>query len=475
MAGLSINTSKHANKSLTFCFYVSGHGWGHATRANQVIMDILKLPACHKVIVISTATDFIFQGVIRLGALYRHADIDAGVVQPLPYTVDREQTIKNLTSFLGRRPDTLKSEVEWLKSVQADCVICDAPFLPCAAASQVGIPAVISSNFTFDEVYMGLCEGDDIDEDIRRMVQQVILDYRHADLLIRLPGAIRIPSFDDTIGLVPHTPFSNNFPDTVKLKGVANGKTQLPCTSISNVQKIYNEKGLHFIRRIIDVPLVFRKFQTPREQVLDQVGIPKEIYDTHKILLLSFGGQMLGGGRWGNPLPPGWICIVCAAPDSIEMPPLFYRAAKDAYVPDLTNACDVLLGKLGYGTCSECIGHSTPFVYVPRPQFIEEHGLLKLMNDQGSAVELSRQDFEDGKWAKAIELASTMSGTCKDPQLRVPHNGGEIAAQSIEKFVDEWNQHHRLLLQQQKQIQLSPLYSPAPTNTTSAPQQRVYL
>jgi hypothetical protein len=309
---------------------------------------------------------------------------------------------------------------------------------------------------------MGLCEGDELDEDIRQMVQQVILDYRHADLLIRLPGAIRIPSFDDASGLVPHTPFNMNFPETVKRKGVANGKTQLPCTSISNVQpSSFNESLTPFIRRIIDVPLVFRKFRTPREQVLDQVGIPKKVYDSHKILLLSFGGQLLGDGRWGNPLPPGWICIVCAAPDSIEMPPLFYRAAKDAYVPDLTNACDVLLGKLGYGTCSECIGHSTPFVYVPRPQFIEEQGLLKLMHDQGSAVELDRNDFEQGKWAPAIELASRLSGTCKDAQLRVPHNGGEIAAQSIEKFVDEWNQHRLLLLQRQQQ-QISPLYSPAP-------------
>ena len=93
-------------------------------------MDILKLPAQHKVYVISTATDFIFQGVIQVGAIYRHADIDAGVVQPLPYTVDRAQTVKNLRSFLSRRSNTLIEEVNWLREVKADCVICDAPFLP---------------------------------------------------------------------------------------------------------------------------------------------------------------------------------------------------------------------------------------------------------------------------------------------------------------------------------------------------------
>lgn len=289
------------------------------------------------------------------------------------------------------------------------------------------------------------------------MVQQVVSDYRHADLLIRLPGAIRIPSFDDAMGLVPRTPFNANFTD----KGVANGKTHLPCTSVSTIQH-----DSRMIRRIIDVPLVFRKYRLPREQVLDQVGIPKEIYNTHKILLLSFGGQLLGndGGLKGHPLPPGWICIVCAAPDHVDMPQGFYRAAKDAYVPDLTNACDVLLGKLGYGTCSECIGHSTPFVYVPRPQFIEEKGLLKLMSDQGSAVELSREDFEDGNWAPAIERASQMSGTCQNPQLRIPHNGGEIAAQSIENFVVEW--YHQKSLQQRVNATAT-LYAPSSTSNST--------
>ncbi|KAF7731008.1 hypothetical protein EC973_001054 [Apophysomyces ossiformis] len=403
-------------------------GWGHATRANQIISDILKLPAQHKVYVISTASSFIFQGVIELGAIYRHAEIDAGVVQPLPYTVDREQTIRHLRQFLARRPVTLATEIDWLKKVQADCVVCDAPFLPCAAAAGANVPAAIASNFTFDEVYNGLREGDSLDEEILEMLQQVVGDYECADLLIRLPGAIRIPSFDNTAYLVPQTPANATFP------GIVNGKPQLPCVSVSTIRNNRSKMP----RRIVDVPLVFRKYRREREDVLQSLAIPPEIYTTHKILLLSFGGQALGKSGFGESLPPGWICIVCAAPDSISMPHGFYRAPKNAYVPDLTNAADVVLGKLGYGTCSECVGHGKPFVYVSRPQFIEEHGLLKLMHNQGSAVEMSRQDFEQGRWAEAIEAASKLSGRCSEPERLVGHNGGEIAARTLEQFVDEW-------------------------------------
>lgn len=311
-----------------------------------------------------------------------------------------------------------------------------------AAAGRAGIPAIIASNFTFDEVYRGLCEGDDLDQEILDMVEKTIEDYRNADLLVRLPGAIRIPSFDNAETLVPVTPISATFAE--RQKGVVNGKMQLPCTSLANVAT--SKRQVRPIeRRIVDVPLVFRKHHREREEVLNELGIPKEIYDSHKILLLSFGGQALGKGGWVDPLPPGWICIVCCAPEGVTLPRNFYRASRDAYVPDLTNAADVVLGKLGYGTCSECIGHGTPFVYVPRPQFIEEYGLLKLMQDQGSAVELSQKDFEAGYWGEAIEKASQLLGRCEEPERLVGHNGGQVAASTIESFVSEWQQHYKQL------------------------------
>jgi hypothetical protein len=42
---------------------------------------------------------------------------------------------------------------------------------------------------------------------------------------------------------------------------------------------------------------------------------------------------------------------------------------------------------------------------VSRPLFIEEHGLRLLLDREGVAVELSRQSYEAGDWAAAIEDA----------------------------------------------------------------------
>ncbi|KAI5823206.1 hypothetical protein K523DRAFT_344632 [Schizophyllum commune Tattone D] len=116
-----------------------------------------------------------------------------------------------------------------------------------------------------------------------------------------------------------------------------------------------------------------------------------------------------------------WIAIICgvskeqwAKEDKDEnMPEDFFIAPKDVYMPDLTAVADCLLGKLGYGTVSECIDACTPFVYVSRPLFIEEHGLRLLLDEEGTGVELSRAAYEQGDWAGAVEEAYTRGAASK--------------------------------------------------------------
>ncbi|KAG6856509.1 hypothetical protein H0H87_003702 [Tephrocybe sp. NHM501043] len=82
-----------------------------------------------------------------------------------------------------------------------------------------------------------------------------------------------------------------------------------------------------------------------------------------------------------------WIAIVCGASTdkwseedkTAGLPEGFYVAPRDVYMPDLTAVGDVLLGKL--------------------------HGLRLLLDREGVGVELSRQSYEAGDWALAVEDA----------------------------------------------------------------------
>ncbi|KAF9934275.1 hypothetical protein FBU30_002693 [Linnemannia zychae] len=534
-------SSTASSKGYTFCYYVSGHGFGHATRVNQIITELLKstvpttpsstgtsivtaslapvtaintentegvssmltaAAACnpstaavsrHTIYIVSDAPEFIFKDVTALGAKYRNAKVDAGVVQPLAYSVDRQKTIEGVKSFLARRDDTLQNEVAWLAQVGADCVLADAPFLPCAAASSYGIPAILITNFTFDEVYRFLQEGDDLDKDVVAVANAALEDYKKASLLLRLPGSIDIPSFEEEILAMESTqsngsPSVSDMDDTeedhriLTLSSLQEQEQELQQHQIQNklkdfpmdVEEHYRQKtaynrlsndtimgnttpleimspatsietsasspspSIHGrfhtssiaagdsslsmaaaspiasskirlpIRKVIDVPLVVRMAVNTREDVLRSLGVDEITIATKKMVLVSFGGQRLKQG-WGNPLPEGWIGVICGLPVEHELPEGFYRSPHGVYVPDLTRAADIVIGKLGYGTCSECIAHDTPLIYVSRPQFVEEHGLIKMMINHGLPVEMTAEEFENGHWQRSILEADRLA------------------------------------------------------------------
>ncbi|KAG0077899.1 hypothetical protein BGZ90_006351 [Linnemannia elongata] len=434
----------------------------------------------HKIYIVSDAPQFIFQDVIDLGAEYRNARVDAGVVQPLAYSVDRQKTIEGVKSFLARRDDMIKFEVNWLKQVGAHCVLADAPFLPCAAANAIGIPACLITNFTFDEVYRYLREGDPLDKDVIACADAALEDYKKATLLLRLPGSIDIPSFEDEIKfleadrshhlhrdtfLVPAQlnatternemsngrlplPTNNNSKGgngrsiTQRLQSLgAEGETMshgrntlmeedidieppsphridihiLPSSSLTPARSRQQlsidtafAKPKSLARIAIDVPMVVRKAISTRDDVLRALGVDEDTIRTKKMVLVSFGGQRLKQG-WGNPLPDGWIGVICGLPVSHELPAGFYRSPHGVYVPDLTHAADIVIGKLGYGTCSECIAHDTALIYVSRPQFIEEHGLIRMMIKHGLPVEMTAEEFETGLWQRSILEADRLT------------------------------------------------------------------
>ncbi|KAF9947735.1 hypothetical protein BGZ70_002536 [Mortierella alpina] len=208
--------------------------------------------------------------------------------------------------------------------------------------------------------------------------------------------------------------------------------TALSPSSSSSSSRALSLKLKSLTRKVIDVPLVVRMAVNTREDVLRSLGVDEETIRTKKMVLVSFGGQRLKQG-WGNPLPEGWIGVICGLPVEHELPEGFYRSPHGVYVPDLTRAADIVIGKLGYGTCSECIAHDTPLIYVPRPQFVEEHGLIKMMINHGLSVEMTAEEFETGQWQRSILEA--------DRQAQEEREGRRLHDESCEEDNEDAGSH----------------------------------
>jgi L-arabinokinase len=160
----------------------------------------------------------------------------------------------------------------------------------------------------------------------RSIVWQIAEDYSHCEFLIRLPGYCPMPAFRD----------------------------------------------------VIDVPLVVRRLHKSRKEVRKELGIAEDV----NVVILNFGGQPSGWNLKETSLPTGWLCLVCGASETLELPPNFIKLAKDAYTPDIIAASDCMLGKIGYGTVSEALSYKVPFVFVRRDYFNEEPFLRNMLEVQ---------------------------------------------------------------------------------------------
>ncbi|KAA1125191.1 hypothetical protein PGTUg99_000568 [Puccinia graminis f. sp. tritici] len=191
-------------------------------------------------------------------------------------------------------------------------------------------------------------------------------------------------------------------------------------------------------RRTMDMPLIVRPLTRsayePKTKLalLAALGVPGELLKSETKILLVSSDQVipspspptstdhdLDDGSSPNQtrphdslLPPGWIAIICGLPPKArphQIPDRFFSItdSKFNYVPDLTAIADVVLGKLGYGTCSEVIATRTLFISVPRKMFVEEYGLKRLMKESSTInVEMSIKEFEDGRWASILNSSS---------------------------------------------------------------------
>uniref|UniRef100_A0A0D9WTU1 GHMP kinase N-terminal domain-containing protein n=1 Tax=Leersia perrieri TaxID=77586 RepID=A0A0D9WTU1_9ORYZ len=224
-------------RRLVFAFYLTGHGFGHATRAIEVVRHLIA--AGHEVHVATAVPEFVFTadlrsrhpGILRI----RSVVLDCGAVQTDALTVDPRASLhKYHDTAVVPRDSILRTEAEWLTSINADLVISDVVPVACRVAADVGIPSVCIGNFSWDYIYAEyiVASGDHL----RSVVWQIAEDYSHCDILLRLPGYCPMPAFRD----------------------------------------------------VIDVPLVVRGLRRSRSEVRKELGIEANA----KVVVFNFGGQV---------------------------------------------------------------------------------------------------------------------------------------------------------------------------------------
>lgn len=327
-------------------FYVSGHGFGHATRIAALIQAVCARTD-RVVAVRSEAPHWIFS--MRAPQVhYSSAPIDVGLVQASGLDLDLPASLAAHEAFGARWEDAIEREARWIAQSGAELVVADIPALAFAAAQRAGVRAVGVSNFGWDWILDAYTT-----EEPRwaPIVERHRNAYATADQLFRLPLSGNMSAFP----------------------------------------------------RITDVPLLVNRSSLDVEECRQAAGIAAG--ERRRVVLVSFGGLGQSSVAAGAAADLDGYLFIGVGPRPLDFAGDWLALPGTDAIPheQLICAADAILGKTGFSTVAEVLAHQRRFLFLARENFRENEILVRALTRRGGALEMPRTDFTSGRWRPQLD------------------------------------------------------------------------
>jgi len=168
------------NDRSTIVFYVSGHGFGHASRAIEVINALIDRRPDLRVIMRSSVARWLVERTARAGVELSPVEVDTGVIQLDSLHLDAPASIARAEAFMSTFDARVDSELRFLREHRAVLTVSDLPPLGIAAGDAAGVPSIALGNFTWDWIF----EHYDGGAAVARQIAEI---YKRVTLALRLP------------------------------------------------------------------------------------------------------------------------------------------------------------------------------------------------------------------------------------------------------------------------------------------------
>ena len=107
--------------------YVSGHGFGHATRTSEVLRAVRARAPELPIAIVTQAPEGLFRTALPGPFTYRGVATDTGLAQQGALTIDEEGTVTAWRAFMADQPARVAREAEWLTGAGCRLVLGDIP------------------------------------------------------------------------------------------------------------------------------------------------------------------------------------------------------------------------------------------------------------------------------------------------------------------------------------------------------------
>jgi hypothetical protein len=359
-------------RSLPIACFVTPHGYGHAARAAAVMNAIRQARPEAFFHIFTRVPAWFFQMSLRDGFTMHDALTDIGLVQATSMDEDLAETIRRLDALLPFREETVCALAGAIRREGCRLVLCDIAPLGIAAARAAGVPSFLVENFTWDWIYEGYLEQEPRFEPYMAFLREA---FAAADFHIRTePACTETPPADLTTHVVSRKPRQPREATRARL----------------NVAK--------------DAPLV----------MVTMGGIVTEYPFLDRLERSQYARFLIPGGSDAYQQRGSLVLIPHHS--------TFYH-------PDLVEASDAIVGKLGYSTLAEAYAAGLPYAYIPRERFPESRPMGAYAREVMGAMELSEAQFFNGAWMDLLpDLLARPHG-----RPAGPNGADEIAAFVLER------------------------------------------
>ncbi len=358
--------------NLSIAYFISPHGYGHAARAAGVMEALHALDPSIRFEIFTKVPSWFFEDSLSEDFGYHALLTDIGLIQRTPLHADIPETLERLNHFLPFDASKIRDLASLVKKLGAALIICDIAPMGIVVAQEAGIPSLLIENFTWDWIYEGFQRQDGpIGDNIRY-----------------LKGVFDTAQFHiQTEPVCHHQPVD-----------------------------------------LITFP-VSRKTKTPGREIRRRLGIPPE----NKAILITMGGieeeynfpARLATQRKAHFVIPGASKKVERHGNLVLLP-----HHSDYFHPDLINASDAVIGKVGYSTLAEVYHAGLPFGYVARKNFRESQKLVSFIEKQMNGLPIPEDRFYGCGWLSSIpDLLALPRVRRQDP------NGAEQVAHFIHNVI----------------------------------------
>ena len=355
---------------MNIAYYISGHGYGHAVRSIEVIKSLAK-DNDHQIHIRTFAPQWLFNGLTA--RVFCHCvRLEVGALQENSFSVAKEKTLQAYADLLKQKSALLSAEKEFLKQHKIDVVVSDITPFAFDAADELNIPAIAIGNFSWDWIYSPWFEEF---PRFNNGLLDIQNSYKKANKLLRLP-------FYGDMSVFPN---------------------------------------------IVDIPLIGRKASLSKNVAREMLGLSGMM---QKTILLGLRYDDIKHSDI-NAVRHIKEYRFLTRHSELKGENFIYFSEGDLPFEDIVNACDAVLSKPGYSMVAECIVNRTPFLYVPRDDFLEDIFLRKGLLDFSVCQELAMEDFISGNWLPFLNKLFSQDRHWPEIEL----NGEFKAAEMIRKAV----------------------------------------